>query len=126
MPPLDCGMKSEGLKRRQDFALVLERGGSWVQRLVVLKVVRREDTPSRYGFVVSHRVGGAVIRNRVKRVLREVMRRVNLRPGWDIVLIARTTAADAGYAGMAEAVGTVLARAGLLAESNEKMCPGTN
>ena len=119
-------MKSGGLNRRQDFAFVLGRGASWANRLLVLKAVRRMPGPSRYGFVVSRKVGGAVVRNRVKRRLREVMRAVRLLPGWDIVLIARNPAAVAGYSALAGAAQAALTRAGLLTEKNEEICPEAN
>lgn len=54
---------------------------------------------SRLGFSVSRRVGNAVVRNRTKRVLREVVRHHldRLAPGWDVVVIARRAVAGASY-----------------------------
>ncbi len=69
---------------------------------------------SRYGLSVTKKVGKAVKRNRVKRLLREIMRLQCLKPGWDIVLIARPVAADSDYHGLEEAVTRLLARAQLL------------
>ena len=76
------------------------------------------DAPgyARVGFSVSRRVGGAVVRNRVKRRLREVMRRrlAGIKPGYDLVLTARPSAADARTEALDQEIGALLARARLL------------
>lgn len=73
---------------------------------------------SRYGFSVTKKVGKAVQRNHLKRLLREIMRLQSLRPGWDIVFIARSVAVNTDYHQLERAVTKLLARAQLL-ESNE-------
>jgi ribonuclease P protein component len=69
---------------------------------------------SRYGFSVTKKVGKAVQRNRLKRLLREIMSLQSLRPGWDIVFIARSVAVNTDYHQLERAVTTLLARAQLL------------
>ena len=66
------------------------------------------------GIVVSKRVGKAVTRNRVRRRIREVLRRLDLPPA-RIMVIARPEAAEAGSADLASALRRACTRAGLLA-----------
>jgi ribonuclease P protein component len=74
-----------------------------------------DEPPVRVGFIVSKRVGGAVVRNRVKRRLREVVRArlTTLAPGWDIVVNARPAAVTAEYGALAAELGALFERAGL-------------
>ncbi|OGO39921.1 MAG: ribonuclease P protein component [Chloroflexi bacterium RBG_16_57_8] len=102
------------LTRPQQFELVYGRGSSWASGPVVVKALPNGLGFSRYGFSVSRRVGNAVIRNLIKRRLREILRAILLKPGWDIVLIARPSAVNAGYAGLREAVQHLLTRAHLM------------
>ena len=68
--------------------------------ILLVLVARGETLASRVGLTVSRKVGGAVVRNRVKRWLREAVRAVGTPAGgpWDLVLVARADAAKAGYA----------------------------
>ncbi len=97
-----------------------------MDRLVVMKVLPNSLDLTRCGFSVSRRVGSAVVRNRVKRRLREIMRLTPLPPGWDIVLIARPRVAAARYVNIEKSVRGLLSRAGLLTEKYEKTCLRTN
>ncbi len=114
------------LNRTEQFALVYRKGSSWVDRLVVVKVLRNGLDFTRCGFSVSRRVGKAVVRNRVKRRLREVLRLTPLPPGWDIVVIARPRIAAARYADIEKSVRDLLCRAGLLTGRYEETCLRTN
>ena len=69
---------------------------------------------SRYGLSVSKKVGNAVTRNRLKRLLREIMRLQTVKPGWDIVFIVRAEAVDADYHQLKNSVTKLLAQAQLL------------
>ena len=67
----------------------------------------------RVGFAVGRQVGGAVVRNRVKRRLRELARALPLVPGHDIVIAARPSSRSAGFAELRDALASCARRAGL-------------
>ena len=114
------------LTRSAQFELVYNEGSSWVSKMVVMKALPNGLGLSRYGFSVSRRVGKAVVRNRVKRLFREVLRQTPLQPGWDIIYIARSPVAGANYTGLGRSVKGLLFRAGLLVGEYEGVCPRTN
>jgi ribonuclease P protein component len=106
------------LRRSTDFEIVRKRGRSVSGALVVLAYRPNSLQHNRYGFAVGRRVGKAVRRNRVKRWLREAVRRLHpqLRQGYDLVLIARGRLAEPSvtYHHVAGCVQELVRRAGLL------------
>ena len=87
----------------------------------MMKVLSNGLSLSRYGFSVNRRVGKAVTRNTVKRLLREILRQTPLQSGWDIVFIARPAAATADYTNLEKSVNDLLSRARLLKREHEKV-----
>ena len=92
--------KRHRLRKSRDFEAARREGKSWADRRLVLVARRTDAEHSRFGFSVSKRVGNAVVRNRVKRRLKEAARSEflpRLTSGWDFVVIARKDAANADY-----------------------------
>ncbi len=99
------------LTKPEQYTRVYNGGSSWANGLLVMKALSNGLTLSMYGLSVSKRVGKAVARNRVKRLLREILRVTQLKPGWDIIFIARPAAGRADYVGLEQSVNDVLSRA---------------
>ena len=107
--------KSLRLRRRADFAALRERGASYAHPYLVLRAAPNALPYSRFAFAVGKRVAKrAVARNLLRRRMREVARRSELRGGWDALFIARPACAGADFAGVRTAMRAVGKRAGLL------------
>lgn len=110
--------REKRLRLPSEFDLVRTMGRAERGKLLVLGV-KKDDTTKlfRVGFVTSKRVGGAVERNRVRRRLREVVRRrqEQLRRGLWLVLVARPAAARASYGELEDEWLRLAERASILA-----------
>ncbi|HLF04854.1 MAG TPA: ribonuclease P protein component [Dehalococcoidia bacterium] len=93
------------------FSQIHQQGRSAAEHLLVIRVLPNGLHYSRFGFVVGRRVGGATVRNRVKRRLREAVRHTPIKGGWDVVFIARRGAEDANYWQLKRATEKLLRRA---------------
>src|ERR1035437_5542636 len=114
--------KAGYLTKPAEYASVHSKGRSWANNLLVLRLLPNHLDCSRYGFSISKRVGNAVTRNYIKRVLKEITRQTKLRPGFDIVIIARGNAGQTGFAELKKSVENLLLRAELLGTNDEVVC----
>lgn len=82
------------LKKNRDFSQVYKRGKSRARFLFVVYVMPNDTGKNNFGLSVSKKVGNAVLRNRVKRLLRECLRLLDglILGGFNIVVIARPAA----------------------------------
>ncbi len=90
------------LTRRGEFLRVAGRGRKAARPGLVLQALQSsENGPLRLGFTATKKIGGAVVRNRAKRRLREAARltlSAGAAPGWDLVLVARDATATRPFA----------------------------
>jgi ribonuclease P protein component len=93
---------------------VYQEGRAQSHRLLVVRVRPNDQLVSRFGVVASKAVGGAVVRNAVKRRLREAARALPIPGGFDIVIGARKAAGDASLAELTRALESAMRRAGVL------------
>ena len=91
---------SESLKKNSDFRIVYTRGKSYANKYLVMYVLENNLGKNRLGISVSKKVGNSVVRHRVTRLIRESYRlQENIfNSGLDIVVVARKSAFDVGYA----------------------------
>lgn len=107
------------LRRRADFDAVFKGRRIWADHLLVLRTLPNDLDHNRYGFVTSKKLGGAVVRNRTRRRLREIARETPARTGFDVVLSAKTAAAKAEFADLRLSVSRLFGKGGMAVESGK-------
>jgi ribonuclease P protein component len=95
--------RSQTMKRASEFAMVRSEGKSEAGRFLILSTAtlpEGDDKPSRFGIITTRRLGHAVVRNLLRRRIREILRAHGepLANGHYVVLIPRHSAATAAYA----------------------------
>lgn len=106
---------SSALKLNHIFRRLYGTAG-YANGLLVLYARKNHTRQNRVGLTVGKKLGHAVVRNRVRRRLREVYRLNEDRflPGWDIVVVARTRCIDADFAQLTKAYLSLAQKAGIL------------
>lgn len=94
------------LKKNSDFRRLYSKGKSAVNPYTVVYCRRNRDGVNRVGFTVSAKLGHAVVRNRIRRQLREIYRlnSSSLKQGYDIIIVARSRCVGAQYGKIESAV----------------------
>ena len=80
---------AERVRRRADFRQVYEHGAKLHGRYSAIFVLPNTQGVGRLGIAATKKLGGAVQRNRAKRLIREIFRRNKIAPGLDVVVVPR-------------------------------------
>ena len=111
---------SESLKKNDDFRRVYGRKRSFANKYFVMYVSENGSDRNRLGISVSKKVGNSVVRHRITRLVRESYRLNEKRfnSGLDLVVVARSTAADIDYKAAESALLHLAKLHGILVESS--------
>lgn len=110
---------SRSLKLNHVFRRLYRKGGSYADRNLVLYCRKNGSRENRIGLTVGVKLGHAVVRNRIRRRLREIYRlhEAQFLPGWDLVIVARARAVTASYQQLERSYLALAAEAGILREA---------
>ena len=115
----------ETLKRSGQFERVRREGRTWPGKLMVLNAASNGQDAVRCGFIAGKKVGGAVERNRARRLLREALRArlPRIKQGMDLVLIARAPIIEVKLDAVGKELDDLLLRGKLLVGPAETAMP---
>lgn len=105
--------KSKIFRGKREFGVVYNRGRSYANSRLVLYVMRSTELEGRVGFAAGKKLGGAVVRNRIKRMLREAYRLTQheINPEYAIIMVGRKKLIDAKCGDVIKAFRELCARA---------------
>lgn len=91
--------KTTSLKKNHEFRRLYKKGKNAATKCAVVYCMRNRTEQNRLGITVSTKLGGAVVRNRIRRRLKEVYRlsEKSLHTGYDIVIVARMRSRHAAW-----------------------------
>jgi len=101
------------IKQNYEFRRLYSKGKSCANAYLVVYCRKNRAGRSRIGYTVSNKVGHAVVRNRIRRRLREIAR------GYDLVVVSRVRARTADYHQLEAAFLSACAQLGLLTEGDD-------
>jgi ribonuclease P protein component len=110
----------ETLKKSSEFEKVRRTGRTWASGPVLLNAAPNDLGITRCGFVTGKKIGNAVKRNRARRLIKEAarLRLPHIKPGYDLVWVARQSIEGASLQAVQEAVDSVLHRGKLFAPTD--------
>lgn len=105
------------IKKNQEFQRIFENGHSIHGKYLVVYFLRNQFLNNRYGICVGKKIGSAVRRNYIKRLLRESIRAVTFpnQVGWDMLLVAKKQILNASLDGIIKEIQHILFKVDLLA-----------
>ena len=108
-------MKIISIKENSDFKRLYYRGKSVVRKRLVVYYRKNRLKHSRLGITVSPKIGCAVVRNRIRRLLKENYRNLQgLSDGFDIVIVARSGSKNAAFHELGKDLRSALSESGIL------------
>jgi len=110
----------QSLKKTNDFKIVYQSGKYYTNTFFVMYVKKNGLTNSRLGISASKKVGNAVVRNKIKRIIKEICRikRHDIKSGFDIIIVTRSVVGSLSRKDMFQlienSIGSLFQRQGLL------------
>jgi ribonuclease P protein component len=110
--------KDERIKKNSQFRFIYSRGKSYSNDKLVLYIFRNRKNINRIGLSVSKKVGNSVVRNRIKRLIREAYRinKTMYKNGYDFIFIARAGVKNAKFIDVEKSVIYLMKKGGLIKE----------
>ena len=108
----------ESIKENFEFRRVYKRGKSSADSILAVYMFKNYNKPARLGITVSNKIGKAVVRNKIRRRIKNSFHpmQTNLKAGIDIVIVARTRAVSADFVQIERSLEKNLKKLGVLDE----------
>lgn len=108
-------MTFEMIKKDRQFRYIYSRGKSFANKKLVIYYIKNNDEKLKVGISISKKVGKAVVRNRLRRLIKENIRiNQNLKSGYSMIFLARVGSDDLDFNTMKSSINHLLKRCDLI------------
>jgi ribonuclease P protein component len=113
--------KRNRLRKNEDFKKVYKYGKNYYNRNLIMYIMKNELEDTRIGFTVSKKIGNSVVRNRVKRRIKEIVRKnlKSIKEGYDIILIPKKNVSEINHKELENAIFHIFKLANVLKNQGE-------
>lgn len=114
-------MKIITLKNKAQFDRVYKEGKSFANRNLIFYYIKNNTNSNRYGIVISAKVAKAHIRNYLRRIIKEHLRKMDIKKGYDMIIIVRAKVGNENtdYKKMGSSLTHIFKKNGLMKESTK-------
>lgn len=107
-------MTFEMIKKDKQFRYIYSRGKSFANKKLVVYYIKSNDEKLKIGISISKKVGKAVVRNRLRRLIKENIRlNTKIKTGYSIIILARVGADDLDFQTMKSSINHLLKKCDL-------------
>jgi len=112
--------KTNRLRKNEDFKKVYKYGKSYYNRNLIMYIRKNDLEYSRIGFTVTKKIGNSVVRNKIRRRIKEIVRKNlgNIMDGYDIILIPKKNVIDISFQELESAIFHIFKLANILKNKN--------
>lgn len=104
--------KENRLTKKKDFDEVYKKGRGLKADSLFLKIFDNQGNPTKFGIVISKKVSKkAVTRNKIKRVIREIIKNIDFKEGFKIIIIVYPSIKEKGFNGIKEEINYLFKKA---------------
>ena len=114
--------KKHRLRKNDDFKKVYKKGKNYWNRNLILYIMKNGLDYTRIGFSVTKKIGNSVVRNKIRRRMKEICRQNlnNIGKGYDIIFIPKKNVVDITYRDLKSAMLHILKKSNILEDIGEK------
>ncbi len=112
--------KEHILKRNIDFQRIIKKNRPYKYKEYILYVERNNSNSYHFGFSVGKKIGGSVVRNKIKRQLKHIVAKKDYQKGFNCIIIVNNSILNKSFQEMEEDLILILKKIGLMKEKRDE------
>lgn len=112
-------MEIKTIKKQKEFDYIYKKGKYFANKQIVIHYINSKYEDNLIGISISKKVGNAVTRNYLRRIIKEILRKTQVKTNMNFIIVVRKDNQDINYHEMEKSINHVLRKTGLLKKRND-------